>query len=225
MSKNIIVTGAGKGIGLELVKEFANSNHNVIAISRNISKLQAQKYNNVQVLKFDLLKFEEYPSLLLNIQEHFKTVDILINNAGLLINKKFQSLLLNEVQNIFSTNVLAPFKLIQMLEPFFTNSAHIVNIGSIGGVSGSVKFPGLSAYSASKGALTILTECLATELTNAKINCMALGATQTEMLESAFPGYQAPLSATEISKYIAWFALNGANYHNGKVIEVALSTP
>lgn len=104
---------------------------------------------------------------------------------------------------------------------------HIVNISSMGGFQGSVKFPGLSAYSASKGALAILTECLAEELKdkNIKVNCLALGSSQTEMFEAAFPGMQAGTLAFEMGRYVADFALNGSKYFNGKIIPVSNTTP
>ena len=105
--------------------------------------------------------------------------------------------------------------------------AHIVNIGSMGGFQGSSKFPGLSAYSASKAALHTLTECLAQEFTEQgiKVNCLALGSAQTEMLEKAFPGYESPVMAFEMGKYIADFALTGHRFFNGKVLPVAVTTP
>jgi len=97
----------------------------------------------------------------------------------------------------------------------------------MGGFQGSVKFPGLSAYSASKAALHTLTECLALELAEQeiKVNCLALGSAQTEMLEQAFPGYVSPVMAFEMGKYIADFALTGHRFFNGKILPVAISTP
>ena len=88
--------------------------------------------------------------------------------------------------------------------PKLSSSSHVVNISSIGGLANTSKFPGLSAYSSSKGALNILTEMLAEEYkeTSIKFNTLALGAVQTEMLEEAFPGYNAPISPNEVSKFI-----------------------
>jgi NAD(P)-dependent dehydrogenase (short-subunit alcohol dehydrogenase family) len=128
---------------------------------------------------------------------------------------------------MYNTNVFAPFLIIQDLLPLFNKNSHIINIGSIGGFQGSSKFPGLSAYSSSKAALAGLSECLAEELApkKIKVNCLALGAVQTDMLEEAFPGYKAPLNPTEMATFITWFALNGKNYFNGKVLPVSLSTP
>jgi len=97
----------------------------------------------------------------------------------------------------------------------------------MGGVQGSAKFPGLAAYSSSKGALITLTELLAEEFkqTGPSFNVLALGAVQTEMLEEAFPGYKAPLTAVQMAQYIIDFSLTGNTFYNGKVLEVSSSTP
>ncbi|MCK7533451.1 MAG: SDR family oxidoreductase [Marinilabiliales bacterium] len=96
--------------------------------------------------------------------------------------------------------------------------AHIVNISSMGGYQGSSKYKGLSYYSASKAAISCLSECLAGEFsgTGITVNCLALGAVQTEMFEEAFPGSQAPVSTMEMAQFIVNFALNGNRFFNGK---------
>jgi NAD(P)-dependent dehydrogenase (short-subunit alcohol dehydrogenase family) len=97
----------------------------------------------------------------------------------------------------------------------------------MGGFQGSAKFKGLSLYSASKGALAILTECMAEEFKekNINVNCLALGSVQTEMLAKAFPGYKAQSSPAEMAEFIANFALNAYKQINGKIIPVSASTP
>ena len=108
-----------------------------------------------------------------------------------------------------------------------TDGSHIVNITSMGGFQGSSKYKGLAYYSASKAALACLTECLATEFSEAgiKVNCLALGAVQTEMFEEAFPGYKAPVDAREMGEFIADFALKGHKFFNGKILPVAVGNP
>lgn len=223
---NIVVSGAGKGIGFELVKVFIENEHNTVAISRNISNLEKINSKFLNPVSFDLIS-DDYNELASIINSTLSNVDILINNAGLLVNKPFQDLTDDDFDNVFNTNVKAAFKLTQLLFPVFNEESHIVNISSIGGVQGSSKFPGLSLYSASKGAISILTECLAEELKESKIsvNALALGAVQTEMLAEAFPGYKAPLSATDMAHYIYDFALTGNKYYNGKILPVSISTP
>jgi 3-oxoacyl-[acyl-carrier protein] reductase len=235
MSKKVVVTGASRGIGYELVKKYASKGFQVLAISRDSQKLEAlindckrtNKDSRVDFLALDLSK-ESFDQILSNyIKERYNSIDILINNAGSIVVKPFTEISALELQRVYQVNILSVFKTIQSLMPLFSSEAHIVNISSVGGVQGSAKFPGLSAYSSSKAALVGLTECLAEEYkeTLLSFNCLALGAVQTEMLEEAFPGYRAPLSARQMADYICDFSLNGQVYYNGKILPVSKSTP
>jgi NAD(P)-dependent dehydrogenase (short-subunit alcohol dehydrogenase family) len=230
---DIIITGASRGIGKELCLLLASDNKNrIIACARSKAKLDelheaAGNNKNLQILVVDLGAADEIQSLAEKVKKTGFKPGILINNAGLLVNKPFQQLTSDDFDRSFNINLKAPFLLIQALLPHFAENAHIVNIGSMGGYQGSAKFPGLSLYSAAKGALAIFTECLAEELKDKgiKANCLALGAAQTEMLAEAFPGYKAPLTAQEMASFIADFALNGHRFFNGKVLPVSVSTP
>lgn len=221
----IIITGASRGIGFESAKLFAASGHKVLAISRNTDKLSELAKCGITIFPFDLTS-EDYTNLIKKVKS-FGDVDVLINNAGALVNKPFSEISNADLLLIYNVNVFAPFRLIRDLFPYFSDKSHIINISSVGGVQGSVKFPGLSAYSSSKGALNILTECLAEEFkeTKHRFNSLALGAVQTEMLKEAFPGYQAHFSAQEMAKYLVRFALEDGLYFNGKVLNVSSSTP
>jgi len=229
----ILLTGASRGIGFEMVKHFAAVPGTlVIAVSRNIAPLQKLVKSGIHTilpLKADITRTSDLKKIAKTVKRLEMPLDILINNAGEIINKPFTSITAEEISSVYNTNVFAPFHLIQELIPFMKSSqaAHVVNISSMGGVTGTAKFPGLSAYSSSKGALTILSECLAEELktTSIKVNCLALGAVQTEMLSLAFPGYKAPLEAHNMAGYICDFAVNGRKFFNGKVIPVSSSTP
>jgi NAD(P)-dependent dehydrogenase (short-subunit alcohol dehydrogenase family) len=233
---NIIITGASSGVGFEAVIELILSgNHKVIALARSQDKLErlleiAHGLNpdcQLYALTFDIVH-DDYQGLQQFIELNFDNqVDILINNAGVLINKPFTQLLETDFVEMLQSNFIGHVRIIQALLPLIPAGGHILNIGSMGGYPGSAKFPGLSAYSASKSALHTLTECLAQELADQdiKVNCLALGSAQTEMLEKAFPGYQSPVLAFEMGKYIADFALTGHKFFNGKVLPVAVSTP
>lgn len=227
MSKNVIITGTSRGIGLELIKLFSNSGFNVLSLSRNKNIAEKLNLNNTSCLSFDITKEEDH--LLVNkfISNNWNSVDILINNAGLLINKNFQDTTLKDFNDVYNTNVFGVARLIQRCLPFMKENSQVINISSIGGVQGSVKFPGLSAYSSSKGALITLTEMLAEEYKELKINfnVLALGAVQTEMLEEAFPGYKASVSAKEMADYIYDFSIKGSKIINGKILQISSSTP
>lgn len=233
---NIIVTGASSGVGFEAVLELILSGkHKVIALSRSQDKLErlleiARGLNpdaEIYALAFDIVH-DDYAGLLQFIGANFDNrVDVLVNNAGALINKPFTDLLETDFVEMLQTNFIGHVRIIQSMLPVMSKGSHIVNIGSMGGYQGSIKFPGLSAYSASKAALHTLTECLALELAehDINVNCLALGSAQTEMLEKAFPGYQSPVMAFEMGKYIADFAVTGHRFFNGKVLPVAVTTP
>jgi NAD(P)-dependent dehydrogenase (short-subunit alcohol dehydrogenase family) len=233
---NIIITGASSGVGFEAVLDLVLSGkHKIVALSRSQEKLErlleiAGGLNPdavIYALAFDIVH-DDYADLQYFIKSKLDNrVDILINNAGVLINKPFTQLLEMDFVEMLQSNFIGHVRIIQGLLHLMPPDAHIVNIGSMGAYQGSAKFAGLAAYSASKAALHTLTECLALELADRhiKVNCLALGSAQTEMLEKAFPGYQSPVLAFEMGKYIADFALTGHRFFNGKVLPVAVSTP
>jgi short-subunit dehydrogenase len=157
----------------------------------------------------------------------FKKVNILINMAGFLVAKEFSHMKNDEARLMMETNFFGPASFIRVVKPFMPPGSHILNISSMGGFQGSSKYSGLSYYSASKAALACLSECLATEFmeSGVKVNCLALGAVQTEMAEEAFPGYKAPVDAKEMAEFISEFALKAHKFLNGKIIPVAVNNP
>jgi 3-oxoacyl-[acyl-carrier protein] reductase len=227
---NIIITGTSRGIGLELVKLLGSEcRHKIISLSRSmVPNTYATSKENIKHLPFDINDLHNFDKLASVINDFFDgKTDILINNAGSLISKPFEQLTVSDFDQMFNINIKGVFLLIQRLLPYFNRPAHIVNIGSMGGYQGSVKFSGLSLYAASKGALAILSECLAEEFKprDISVNTLALGAVDTDMLKSAFPGYKAHVSASGMAEYISGFALNGHKNFNGKILPVTLSTP
>ena len=225
MKKTIVVTGASKGIGLEIVRFLVAQGHVVYALSRDIEALEG--FEKLHPISIDLTDEE----LLIKFAEQLNSdqisIDALINNAGSLINQSFSTTTKNDFEAIYRVNVFGLASITRLLLPLISSKGHVVNISSMGGIGGSAKFPGLSAYSSSKGAVNILTELLAEEYkeTGPFFNGLALGAVQTEMLAKAFPGFQAPLSAEEIAPYISQFALTGQLFYNGKILPISSSTP
>lgn len=226
MSKNVIITGTSSGIGYELVKIFSEKNYDVLALSRDNSILRSQNLSGVTSIDFDLTDYKNYAELDEYIKS-FKKIDVLINNAGFLVNKDFEKTTIEDFKKIYSVNVFSVAMLIKYTIQYMSINSSIVNISSIGGIQGSVKFPGLSAYSSSKGALNILTEMLAEEYKDKNIhfNTLALGSVQTKMLEKAFPGFNALTSAKKMANYIFEFSTDGYKLFNGKIIPVSSSTP
>ena len=228
MSKNVIITGTSRGIGFELVHLFADAGHNVLALSRNAQPVNNLHFDNILSMAFDLCNAEDYKKVESFVKNDWKgEVDILINNAGTLLNKPFAKTYMDDFETVYKTNVFGVAEMTRVVIPFMKNDSHVVTISSMGGVQGSMKFPGLAAYSSSKGAVITLTELLAEEYKEQGIsfNVLALGAVQTEMLAEAFPGYEAPTTAMEMANYIYEFALTGNKYYNGKMLQVSSSTP
>ncbi|MBN9292433.1 MAG: SDR family oxidoreductase [Flavobacteriia bacterium] len=229
MSRTIIVVGSSQGIGLEIVRQFAaDSANKVWALSRfhqGTGKLD--EFQNVYCRKVDVSK-PDITAQMQSVLEEAGTVDILINNAGYLVNKPFENLTYQDILTSYQTNIIGIMLLTQeVVKKAAENGLHIVNISSMGGFQGTMKFPGLAAYSSSKAALCNFTELFAEEYkaTNIKMNCLCLGAVQTEMLEQAFPGYIAPTRPAEMANYIVDFSKNGAAFFNGKILPVSISTP
>jgi short-subunit dehydrogenase len=211
----------------------AQENHSVIAVSRSIDLLESlreecfsESGKEIEIIASDFSKFGFHNEVKDTISKKHDHLDALINNAGMLINKKFLEINRRDIEDQMRINFEAPLQLIQQLMPLLMASgkaAHVVNIGSMGGFQGSEKFSGLSAYSASKGALAILTECLAAEFMDSRVsfNCLALGSADTEMLRKAFPDYKSPTTAKDMASFIVDFTLKGHRFFNGKIIPVA----
>jgi 3-oxoacyl-[acyl-carrier protein] reductase len=233
-SRTVILTGASKGVGrataLALVAEHGCT---VIAIGRNpveMRSLQEEATSangGVEALVLDITASDAVDRIKDAVAG--RRVHGLVNNAGLLITRPFGQWTEDDMSRLFRANVFAPVSIVQGLWPLLQGDppGHVLNIGSMGGFQSSAKFPGLLAYSASKAALANVTECMAEELKDSgvRVNCLCLGAVDTEMLRAAFPGYTALVSPALIGSHIARFILEGHKLFNGKVLPVSLSTP
>ncbi|WP_417214025.1 SDR family NAD(P)-dependent oxidoreductase [Bizionia sp.] len=227
MSKNVIITGTSRGIGFELVKQFSEKGYQVLALSRNAKPILDLKLLNVTALPFDLSKKADFHKVETFVKNEWGHVDILINNAGALLNKPFSETTLEDFEFVYKTNVFGVAEMTRVILPFMKTQSHVLTISSMGGVQGSMKFPGLAAYSSSKGAVITLTELWAEEYKESGIcfNVLALGAVQTEMLEEAFPGFEVPMTPKSMANYIFDFSTTGQKYYNGKLLQVSNSTP
>lgn len=224
---NVIITGTSRGIGFEMAQLLASEGHQVLALSRNDTAIAQLKHKNIVSFPFDITKNDDLKKVDDFLNSDWETVDVLINNAGKLMNMPFLETDSVAFEAVYKVNVFGLANLTKLVLPRMSKNGHVVTISSMGGVQGSMKFPGLSAYSSSKGAVITLTELWAEEFkeTGPSFNVLALGAVQTEMLEEAFPGYQAPTTAIEMATYIKDFALTGHKMYNGKLLQVSSSTP
>ncbi len=223
---NVIITGTSRGIGFEMARLFADEGHQVLALSRNDKLIATLNHKNITSFSFDISKTSDLKKLS-GFLEKWQQVDVLINNAGKLLNKPFLETEEEEFEKVYKVNVFGVASITKLVIPKMPRKGHVVTISSMGGVQGSMKFAGLSAYSSSKGAVITLTELWAEEFkeNGPSFNVLALGAVQTEMLEEAFPGYKAPNTALEMATYIKDFSLTGHELYNGKLLQVSNSTP
>ncbi|NCD40465.1 MAG: SDR family oxidoreductase [Bacteroidia bacterium] len=232
---NILISGASRGIGYQMARQAAIHPENlVVALARNREKLEALRMDvlsalpsaRLYVLPFDLAA-GDYHVLSHKLSEIANKFDLLINNAGWLVNKPLRAMEAEEFDTMYKINTRAAFLLSKMLLPRMPSGAQIINISSMGGFQGSEKFPGLGLYSSTKGALAVLTEAMATEWKSLGItvNCLCLGAVDTEMFHDAFPGYTAAVTPEHMAEFILDFARIAPGVMNGRILPVTLSNP
>ena len=222
--KTIVVTGTSSGIGHQICIQAAKMNFHVISVSRNIEPLK--NIGGIESFSIDITNKDYVDEFITNLKSRKIKIDILINNAGYLVSELFGDTTYDSFKKTFDVNVFGLAEITRSLIPIINSDGHVINISSIGGVNGSKKFPGLSAYSSSKAAVIALTEVLAEEYQNGpSFNVLALGAVQTKMLKEAFPDYNAETKPEEMAKYILDFAINGNKLFNGKLISVSNSNP
>jgi short-subunit dehydrogenase len=228
---NIIIIGGTSGIGKDVVLYLAQDVSNQILVTgRNEKALKSltTRFKNVNAVPLDISVIDTCTeSFRDKVNCYYERVDILINMAGFLVAKEFVNVSNSEARLMMETNFFGPASVIRILKPLMPHGSHIINISSMGGFQGSSKYKGLSYYSASKAALACLSECLAAEFMESgiSVNCLALGAVETEMFKEAFPGSRAPVDAKEMAKFISWFAMKGHKFINGKIMPVAVNNP
>ena len=215
--KTILVSGSSSGIGYAICKESKKLGHNVIGISRSINSEPTAL--DIKSYSVNVTNQNQINDLVSNLTLENITIDILINNAGLLIKDRFRNTTDDSFKKVYDVNVFGLANLTRALLPIINTDGQVINISSIGGLNNSKKFPGLSAYASSKGALITLTEVLAEEYrSRPKFNCLALGSVKTKMLAEAFPGYEAKIMPDEMAKQILDFAFDENNTSNGEII-------
>jgi NAD(P)-dependent dehydrogenase (short-subunit alcohol dehydrogenase family) len=230
------ITGVGSGIGRETCLTFLANGWDVIGLLRNRSQGEIlgndvkKLEGTLQLIYADLSSngFIEEVKSGLDLNK-IDSINALINVAGILNPIELNDFEEASINMVLTVNFVAPALLIRALTPFLANqkNSNILNITSMSGFQGSVRFPGLSIYGASKAALSSLSESLSVELDsqNIAINALAIGSVNTEMLNEAFPEFKAPVEANEMAEYIYSFSTHGYKFYNGKTLSVAVTNP
>jgi len=222
----IVITGASRGIGLELMKLCATHQHKVMGVARNFPAVKG----DWEFFKGSISETEALVAAIKRQQgaSHAR-LRILVHNAGQVINRSFEEITDEQLQQLWELNFRAPFSLTRSLITWLgaADAAHVIYIGSMGGFQGSVRYSGLSAYSAVKSAGASLMESLAAEYseTGIRFNALALGAVQTEMLQASIPDFDAGLKPFDMAHYIYTFMMEGYKVMNGAVVPVRRGNP
>src|SRR5690554_2015200 len=228
---SVCITGSGGGLGYELIHAFlVGTDLHVAAVTRDGKALRqklksVEGYDRISIIEADITT-DKGRKAIYHALNDLPELGYFIHNAGVLVFKPFKEITESELTAVYNVNVFAPFLLTQKLLPLMRRT-HIINISSIGGVEGSMKFAGLSVYSSSKAALNCLTEMWSEEFkdTDNVFNCLALGSVETEMFKTAFPGVSAASGVGNLARYIVSFALQAPSVMRGKIIPLSISNP
>ncbi len=224
----VVITGVSRGIGNALLRKFLSEGHTVVGTTRHINEnLKAFCDENLHLYESDLSSPEECKRFYEFVKEKLGKVNVLIHNAGLLINAAFVDMHSEDLDKMYQVNFKIPYISTQTLLALIPKNEynHVVLISSRGGVQGSQKFPGLSGYSAMKGAVSILAECISEEFPWLSCNAYALGAVKTEMLEEAFPNYSVDVTPEQMADFIYQSSLNQGGVVSGQVFSFSKTNP
>lgn len=187
--KITLVTGASRGIGKAIAQLFAKEGAFVYAASRKKEDTLAwldghSVSNNIKAITLDITDEIAIKKCMMDIRKEYGRLDVLVNNAGIEYNELIGMISKEHMEAMFATNVYGVIELIQYGARVMKNGGSIINISSMVGVRGN---KGQLVYSATKGAVISLTKSAAKELAprNIRVNSIAPGLTQTEMMEAA----------------------------------------
>lgn len=223
MNGAVLITGGGSGIGAACAAEFHRRGRRVVIVGRTVVRLRETaralgSADRVLALAGDAGDEAFARRAFSAARKRFGSVDVLVNNAAHLVKKSFLDTTAAEWDAVMRTNLRGPFLFSREL--LRAPGRIIVNIGSLGGVQGTQKFPGLSAYTTSKCGLTGLTAALAVEARalGVSVFCVAPGAVDTAMLRKAAPGLKAGAAPSDIAKIVADLAGTAGEFLSGAVI-------
>ncbi|MBV8517263.1 MAG: SDR family oxidoreductase [Acidobacteria bacterium] len=226
-AKVAIVTGASSGIGRATAERLAERGARVVVTARSGETLRAIAApfgDAMRVVAGDVADLALVERLFTEAESHFGPVDVLVNNAGAIDVAKLVDTTLDQWERTFAVNVRAVFLACRRALPSMLERERgaIVNVASISGVVGPEKFPGFTAYCASKGAVISLTEALAVEVKTrgVRVNCVSPGSVDTPMWANVSGGAPASMTPGEIAETILFLASDASRPMNGQNLHV-----
>ncbi len=235
--KVVIVTGGSRGIGLEAAKAFSKNGASVVITAKDSEKLEeaAQSLANTISIPADIRKEEDVKKVVDKTIENFGKLDILVNNAGIFPKiKQLHEISESEWNEVLDVNLNGPFRFTKYSIPYLQKtSGVIINVSSDAGLKAYEGF-NADAYSASKAALIVLTQCWALEYAKDKIrvNCICPGVVNTDMTkpflktdkDREFMDKDHPLGRIgepeEIAKSILFLASEDSSWTTGAILAV-----
>ena len=208
-----LVTGAGRGIGAATAAALAHQGAHTILASRSAAELYSVAQHlhsagqSASTLVLDVADDAAVAAAFAQINQQWGRLDILVNNAAMLLGAPFMALRMADWDRLFTVNVRGAVLCAHHAFPLMRErGGSIVNVSSLGGLTATEKFPGLSAYTVSKFAISGLTEALAVEGRefNIRVNAVAPGAVDTAMLRQAAPHLHTSTTPADIAKIIAF---------------------
>lgn len=241
--KNAIVTGARRGIGLQIVHALAENGANIWACARKRDEAKDEAFeaemaklakgNNVQIkpIYFEMTDSGQIKNAVNEIRKSKLSIDILVNNAGMSYDALLPMLSMKKTRDLFEVNFFSHVYLTQLISRIMMKQGHgcIINISSYLAEDGN---RGQSMYSASKAAMSAFTRSLAKELSEygLRINAVAPGVVDTELLSSMTEEdykkamgrcfMHRPANPKEIGNVVAMLASDMSSYINGQIIRV-----
>lgn len=230
-NKVCIITGAAQGIGRQIAKQFATDGAIVYACDRQEFTTDNERIHPI------VMDITDTASVKANLMQIFKAegrIDCLVNNAGIVYNRKIGMIMREETERMFLVNVIAVLELIQLSSRLMARNGggSIVNIASVTAVLGS---PGQVAYSATKGAIISMTKSAAKELApqGIRVNAVAPGIVQTERFTELYESDGSKIderiqrialgrlgSPEDIAHACAFLASDNASYISGQILGV-----
>lgn len=239
MNKVALVTGSSRGIGKAIITDFAKKGYNVVInyikeyneAERLKEKLENEYSIRALTIKADVSNEDEVQEMVANIKKEFKRIDVLVNNAGIAIDKEFEDRTVEDWKRTLSVNLIAPFIVSKYVgnEMLKNKSGKIINISSTNGINAF--FPTSIDYDASKPGVINLTHNLAIQFAPyINVNCVAPGWVNTDMNkelpkdlieEETNRIYKKRFAEpSEIAKVVTFLASDDADFINDEIIKV-----